>query len=283
MTSEFAPAKVNLTLHITGQRDDGYHLLDSLVMFADVGDEVTVADGTSLSLEIDGPEAGSLPVTNDNSVLHAARLADPDCTASITLTKNLPVASGIGGGSADAAATYRSLVGRGSPRLPDPIEIATVATLGADVPVCLYSQTTHMSGIGEQLRLLPNLPSVFAVLVNPRIEVSTPDVFRALISKKGSPMPTPPEQFGRVQDLISWVSERRNDLQRPAVTLVPEIGYVLRAIEFSNGCKLSRMSGSGATCFGLYDNERFAQAAATRLAQLHPQWWVRACMLGGKN
>lgn len=299
MATEFAPAKVNLTLHVTGQREDGYHLLDSLVMFADVGDRLDIFSANTLSLTVEGPMADGVPADTANSIMKCAQLFKPqEDGAAFLLTKNLPSSAGIGGGSADAAAAFRGLLDHWGPQAPetlfdkglDPEQMtedeksaisAQLKNLGADVPVCLFSQTARMQGIGEKITFYRKLPSIYAVLVNPGIAVSTPAVFKELKSKKNGPMPTPPEQFGRVQELISWVADRRNDLQRPAVTLFPEIGYVLRALEFSNGCKLSRMSGSGATCFGLYENERFAQAAATRLSQLHPTWWVKSCVLGG--
>lgn len=282
MITEFAPAKINLTLHVTGQRDDGYHLLDSLVMFADVGDTLTVAKAAKPSLAITGPEAAGVPADASNSILKAA--AHLGSHAAFSLIKNLPTSAGIGGGTADAAAAFRAL----RPDLDYSASNGDItaltsqaAKLGADVPVCLFSQTTHMRGIGDDLSFYPRLPALYAVLVNPRIPVSTPDVFRELKSKKNGPMPPIPGHFGKPAELISWLSDQRNDLQRPAVTLFPDIGYCLRAIEFSNGCKLSRMSGSGATCFGLYESERFAASAATRLAQIHPDWWVKPCVLGG--
>ncbi len=299
MTTEFAPAKVNLTLHVTGQREDGYHLLDSLVMFADVRDRLDIFSANTLSLTVEGPMADGVPADMANSILKCAQLFKPqDDGAAFLLTKNLPASAGIGGGSADAAAAFRGLLDHWGPKAPetlfhkgfDPAELSAEETskisaqlkdLGADVPVCLFSRTARMQGIGEKLSFYRSLPSLNAVLVNPGIAVSTPAVFKELKSKKNGPMPTPPQHFGRTKDLIAWVADQRNDLQRPAVTLFPEIGYVLRALEFSNGCKLSRMSGSGATCFGLYENERFAQAAATRLTQLHPDWWVKSCVLGG--
>lgn len=287
MLTEHAPAKVNLTLHVTGQRDDGYHLLDSLVVFADIGDTLAATpDATGPTLRVSGPEAAAVPTDSANSILKATSGAR---AYAFHLTKNLPTAAGIGGGTADAAAAIR-LVGRGSPRLPsyDPADltedqitslIAHTAPLGADVPVCLFSRAARMRGIGDQLDFLPNLPALHAVLVNPRIAVSTPEIFKALGSKSNAPMPSLPRHFGSTKGFISWLANQRNDLQRPAMSLVPDIGYVLRAIEFGNGCLLSRMSGSGATCFGIYESERFARPAAARLAQLHPDWWVQHCVL----
>ncbi len=285
MPTEFAPAKINLTLHVTGQREDGYHLLDSLVMFADTGDLVEVVKSDASSLSVIGPEAAGVPSDTSNSILKTAHLQSGNAT--FRLTKNLPSSAGIGGGTADAAAAFRAMNPDTSfdPATLTPEDIAALTAqaekLGADVPVCLFSKTAHMQGIGEDLTFYPDLPPLHAVLVNPRIPVSTPDVFQALKSKKNSPMPPIPGHFGKPDALIAWLAEQRNDLQRPAVTLFPEIGYTLRALEYSNGCKLARMSGSGATCFGLYETERFAQFAATRLAQLHPDWWVKSCILGG--
>lgn len=276
LPTEFAPAKVNLTLHVTGQRDDGYHLLDSLVMFANVGDVLSIAADGKSQLSIDGPESEAVPSDATNSILRAA--AHVGASASFHLTKNLPSMAGIGGGTADAAAAFRLLekTGQGTP-CPAP----QTAVIGADVPVCMASQTTHMRGIGEDMTFYPDLPALHAVLVNPRIAVPTPDVFRALVRKTNSPMPPIPDNLNSASALIAWLSDQRNDLQDPAVALFPDIGTCLGTIAQSEGCKLARMSGSGATCFGLYETENAAQTAAKLLASHDPDWWVQPCTLGG--
>lgn len=281
MTEEFAPAKVNLALHLTGLRADGYHLLDSFVMFASVGDTLRFSPAQSLSLSVDGPEAGTVP-TDKNSVLSAAQLLSPNQGAHIHLTKRLPVAAGIGGGTADAAAAYRGLsrVWGIAPFEPTPQTFAHVAQLGADVPVCLASRTARMSGIGEKIELLPDVPSLDAVLVNPRVEVSTPKVFKTIAQKNNAPMTSPPASFASSRDVISWLSQQRNDMQPAAQTIEPVITDVLSQIAATNRCDLARMSGSGATCFGLYSDTEAAQHAATVIAKRHPNWWVHACTLG---
>lgn len=268
----FAPAKVNLTLHVIGQRADGYHLLDSLVAFADVGDRITLRPCDMLTLCVMGPRAAGVPSDDSNLVLRAARLAG--VSAEITLEKHLPVAAGIGGGSSDAAATLRAIsdmIGAAAPE--------NAVTLGADVPVCLRAHVTRMGGIGEALRDVPPLPPVWAVLVNPGVAVATPDVFRALPRRDNTPMPSPIPRFVDAADLAVWLTEQRNDLQAPALALAPEIGTVLTALAATHGCLLARMSGSGATCFGLFAAPEAAQAAAQMLTVQHPTWWVQATAL----
>lgn len=270
-----APAKVNLTLHITGQRADGYHLLDSLVAFADVGDVVRARPSEALSLSVDGPEAGDVPPGDDNSVLQAARLAAPDTGAALQLTKVLPVASGIGGGSADAAAAFRAM--RALAGDDRPLRGADVEALGADVPVCLFSRAARMRGIGERLDFV-DLPPLPAVLVNPRVQVSTPAVFKAIACKDNPAMPDIPATRSP-EELLTWLAGQRNDMQAAAIAQVPAIADTLGVIDTS-GARLARMSGSGATCFGLYDDAQAAAEAAAQIIATRPTWWVRACVLG---
>ena len=268
--TEFAYAKVNLTLHVTGQRADGYHLLDSLVVFADVGDRITCDAAATLGLKITGPYAASLPKTDDNLVLRAARLMASERGVAITLEKHLPVASGIGGGSADAAATLRALSRLWEISIP-----ASAINLGADVPVCISQSPKRMQGVGDVLSAVPVLPECHLVLINPGLEISTPDVFKALTRKDNPPMPQIP-LFTAVPDFTAWLAQRRNDLQAPAMALVPEIATVVQALSAQQGCHLARMSGSGATCFGLFATQSDAAVAAQTLAADHPNWWVRA-------
>jgi 4-diphosphocytidyl-2-C-methyl-D-erythritol kinase len=272
-TTEFAPAKVNLTLHVTGQRDDGYHLLDSLVVFCGIGDSVSARAATTLGLTITGPQAELLPVGGDNMVLRAARALDPDRGAALTLHKQLPVASGIGGGSADAAATLRTLSRLWGVALPGAGE---VLALGADVPVCLAGRPARMRGIGDVLEPVPDLPQVHIVLVNPRVEVPTHAVFAALETKQHSAMPDRLPNWRDAPTFAKWLSTQRNDLEAPARTYAPVIGVVLESIAGQPGALLARMSGSGATCFGLFATGAEAAAAADALGRAQPGWWVAA-------
>ncbi|MDF3607011.1 4-(cytidine 5'-diphospho)-2-C-methyl-D-erythritol kinase [Paracoccus sp. DMF-8] len=258
--STLAPAKINLTLHVTGQRADGYHLLDSLVVFAGLGDRVTLAPGP-LSLRITGPFADGLAADGDNLCLRAARLAGLD--AAITLEKNLPVASGIGGGSADAAAVLRAAGGR--PAQPE--------TLGADVPVCIRSAPVRMRGLGEVLDPIPPLPPFHMVLVNPGHALSTPAVFKALARRDNTPMPADLPEWPDLPALVDFLHGCRNDLEPPAAALLPEIDNCLKSLTDA-GAMIARMSGSGATCFGIFPDPTAAQSAAQALAR--PGWWVAA-------
>lgn len=269
--TELAPAKINLCLHVTGRRDDGYHLLDSLVVFASAGDLVTAAPGQSLSLQIEGPEGTGLAADVDNLVLRAARAMG--ATATLGLLKALPVASGIGGGSADGAATLRALSRLTGQPLPGADE---VLALGADVPVCLHGRPTRMQGIGERLSPLPPLPPVWLVLVNPRVQVPTPQVFARLTRRSNPPVPEPPVSgWADAVALADWLAaQTRNDLETPARRIAPILVQVDAALEASSGCLMARMSGSGATCFGLYATEAAASAAARTLQTQHPGWWV---------
>ncbi|HWA90930.1 MAG TPA: 4-(cytidine 5'-diphospho)-2-C-methyl-D-erythritol kinase [Rhizomicrobium sp.] len=252
----FAPAKINLFLHVGDKRADGFHALESLAVFVDVGDELAFAPSPELSLAIDGPFAGELTGEGDNLVLKAARALG--MTAAITLTKNLPVASGIGGGSADAAAVLRGL-GKGRHDLREIAE-----ALGSDVPVCVPSKPAWMEGRGEILTPM-TVPEMHLVLVNPRVGVSTAAVFRALERRSG---------LGAVKS--NALDGTRNDLEAPARALQPVIGEVLDAIATLPGARLARMSGSGATCFGLFGEALVAARAAEQLAAKYPGWWVRA-------
>ncbi len=266
---ELAPAKLNLTLHVTGRRPDGYHLLDSLVVFLAIGDVVTLTPGP-LSLDLTGRFAPGLTAGPDNLCLHAARLAGHE--ARITLEKNLPVASGIGGGSADAAAVLRALDAR-----PKDSE-----SLGADVPVCLAGRPTRMRGLGEILTPLPPLPELHVLLVNPGQGLSTPQVFQALERRDNPPMPDPLPAFPDRSALTAFLHACRNDLEAPAIRIMPRIAACLAAIR-DQGAELARMSGSGATCFGLFASAAQAQAARDHIAGANPGWWVAASGLAPAN
>ena len=269
--SELARAKVNLTLHVVGQRSDGYHLLDSLVVFPQIGDLIEVEQSSGLSLTIDGPFAQDLGTGEDNLVIRAAEmLLPPGRGAAIHLTKNLPIASGIGGGSADAAATLRA-IGRLLDVAPDPKK---VSALGADVPVCLSSQTARMSGVGEDLAAVSSLPEFWLLLVNPGRPVSTPDVFGRLAKKQNDPMTSP--DLGCFGDFVDWLDDMRNDLEAPAIEVEPQIATVLSSIRSLPGCALARMSGSGATCYGIFERQEQALNARAALSEAKPMWWCVA-------
>ena len=268
---ELAPAKVNLSLHVTGQRADGYHLLDSMVVFTQAGDLLEeVAPETGLVIA--GPEGAGLTTGPENLVSRAALLMGVSEPA-LRLVKNLPVAAGIGGGSSDAAATLRLLARITGKPLPPMQEILA---LGADVPACLAGAPCRMQGIGEVLTLLPPLPPFWLVLVNPRVAVSTPQVFRSLNNRNNAPMPADLPHWPDVYALADWLHGQRNDLEAPARALAPVISQVLRALAENPDCALARMSGSGATCFGIFPTEQAASAAAQMVQERHPDWWVVA-------
>ncbi|WP_299362506.1 4-(cytidine 5'-diphospho)-2-C-methyl-D-erythritol kinase [uncultured Paracoccus sp.] len=262
---EPAPAKINLALHVTGRRADGYHLLDSLVVFTEMGDRVRVAPGP-LSLAVTGPFAADVPAGDDNLCLLAARAVG--ASVAITLEKALPVASGIGGGTADAAALLRA-VGR-RPTNPE--------ALGADLPVCVGSVPARMRGVGDSVEPVAGLPVLHLLLVNPGVALATPLVFGALTRRDNPPLPDLPGDLtdrSGAAALIEWLRGCRNDLQPAALGLAPVIGDVLAALD-GQGAVLSRMSGSGATCFGIFPDAGAAGAAAGAIAAAHPGWWVAA-------
>ncbi len=273
----FAPAKVNLALHVTGRRLDGYHLLDSLVAFADAGDRVSAVPAAGLTLTLTGPEAAGLAAEPDNLVLRAARAFGAAPGAALTLDKHLPVASGVGGGSADAAAALRVLARLWNRPLP---AAEGVLALGADVPVCLAGRTARMAGVGEVLAEAPPLPPVWAVLANPRVTVATPAVFAALGRRDNPPLPALPARWRDAADLAGWLRQARNDLDAPARALCPPVADVLAALAAAPGALLARMSGSGATGFALFADGGTAGTAARALSRAQPGWWVRACRLG---
>jgi 4-diphosphocytidyl-2-C-methyl-D-erythritol kinase len=280
--AETAPAKVNLTLRVLGRRADGYHDIESLVVFAGVGDELTFAPGTELALTVAGPTADAAGDISENLVLKAARALAARVeglkVGSFALSKRLPVAAGLGGGSSDAAAALRLLAAANGIAPGDPRLMQAARATGADVPVCLDPRPRLMRGIGDVLSEPLDVPKLPAVLVNPGVAVPTRDVFAALNLKPGTqsadsaPPPTAP---------LDEISNGRNDLEQPAIELQPVIAKVLAVLRGLEGCRLSRMSGSGATCFGLFDSTHAAQAAARTLHVGYPDWWVRATVLGG--
>ncbi|HVD75846.1 MAG TPA: 4-(cytidine 5'-diphospho)-2-C-methyl-D-erythritol kinase [Xanthobacteraceae bacterium] len=290
--AEKAPAKINLTLRVLGRRADGYHELESLVAFAGVGDALTFAPGGALTLAVTGPTAQAAGDNADNLVLKAAR-ALAERIAGLTLggfalSKRLPVAAGLGGGSADAAAALRLLARANGIALDDPRLMQAAQATGADVPVCLDPKPRLMRGVGDVLSAPLDLPRLFAVLVNPGVAVSTRDVFAALnlasrptSSGDSSSSPLVVEGWGgEPTAFVTALAKDRNDLEAPAIELEPAIAELLSVLHELPGCRLARMSGSGATCFGLFPTNAAAAAAARTLRVGYPQWWVRATVLG---
>lgn len=280
MLSELARAKVNLDLLITGRRSDGYHELDSLVAFADIGDELTIEPARDLTLELSGPFAHRLGAVEDNLVLRAAhelaQVAGIRPSARLRLDKRLPVAAGLGGGSADAAAALRGLRRLWQLRLDDGALAGIAQRLGADVPVCLLSHPARMRGIGEQVEPMSGLAVLQLLLVNPGFPLATAAVFRELpptsIGPRSAELPAVPD--------LPWLLGSRNVLELPARALLQVIGEVLTTFAGIPGCRLARMSGSGATCFGLFDEPSQAKSAEGAISQAHPEWWVMACATG---
>lgn len=278
-----APAKINLFLHVGDKHADGYHDLLSLAVFADVGDWLSLAPANELSLRLSGPFAAGLASDSGNLVLKAAHELSAWAAVNgfqapgveLALEKNLPVASGIGGGSSDAAAALLMLAKHWA--LPVGIEKlrAIGLTLGADVPVCLNARPTMMAGIGEILRPAPVLPPFALVLVNPGVSVATAQIFKGLKTRTGTAAPKP-FAGATAHDLALWLDQLGNDLAAPAVAIAPAISQVEAAITATEHCLLARMSGSGATCFGLYAEYEQASRAAETLAKAHPQWWVKS-------
>lgn len=279
--AEFAPAKINLALHVTGRRAGGYHLLDSLVVFAAIGDSIVATRSDLPGLDIDGPFADGLDTGPDNLVHRAARAHEAAGgrvgNLRLRLTKRLPVASGIGGGSADAAATLRLLAAIAPLPAGQPDAApAIAATLGADVPMCLRSTPLRATGIGERLAPVPSLPRLPIILVNPGVAVSTPAVFQRLERADNPGLPAFPPEFADIAALAHWLRATRNDLEAPATAALPVIDDVLTTVRAAANCLLARMSGSGATVFGLFADDEAATSAAARIAALHPDWWVVA-------
>lgn len=282
-----APAKINLTLAVLGRRADGYHSLDSLVVFAGEGDRLAFAPGNALSLRVRGLTAEQAGPLDDNLVLKAARGLAQEIPGlrlgRFTLDKRLPVAAGLGGGSSDAAAALRLLARANRIKRDDPRLFKVARTVGADVPVCVDPRPRRMRGIGEKLSPPLAIPKLAAVLVNPGVAVPTKDVFAILGLKPGGPLKRaqpsralPPGLAG----FIGYLANHGNDLESPAIRLQPVIERVLEALRAEQGCVLGRMSGSGATCFGLFESTRSAAAAARKLAAAQPKWWVKATVFG---
>lgn len=281
IAERLAAAKVNLALHVTGRRDDGYHDLDTLAVFADIGDRVSVAPADQLSLTVTGPLAGHAPPGEENLVLRAARLlkehADVPGGAAIRLDKQLPAGAGLGGGSADAAATLHALNEFWDLGLPLGELIALGRTLGADLAMCLVSRALRARGTGDAIELLPVMPVLPLVLVWPGRPVATPAAFAGLARRDNPSLPHPFEASTPAA-MAAWLQGCRNDLEQPALGLAPEIGAALASLRAPSGCLLARMSGSGSGCFAIYSEQPEAERAASSLREAHPTWWVRATL-----
>lgn len=289
MIEEFAPAKVNLALHVTGRRADGYHLLDSLVVFASAGDRLTFSPGEEDRLTVSGrfaaalsndaaPVSGNLVVRARDALRDwASRTGVPTPPVHIHLEKNLPVASGIGGGSADAAATLRGLVKLWQLGVPRCELMAMGLSLGADVPMCIESSPLSARGIGEDIVRIEDFPPLFLLLVNPLVEVSTPEVFRQLTNRQNLPLALP-EEGAPLEQWLGTLAASRNDLQSAAETIEPKISEALELIRRADPM-LARMSGSGATCFGVYRTQAGLDRAVAKLEAEQPEWWVAGVTL----
>lgn len=272
-----APAKLNLFLHVLG-RSGGYHQIESLAAFTRLGDRLEVCESSAISLQVEGPFAAECGPLETNLALRAAKalaaLAPAPVGAALKLYKDLPAASGLGGGSSDAAAAIQLLMPLWDLHIDDHELTALATRLGADVPVCLLRRPAIMRGIGEQISPVSALPQCYVVLVNPRIALSTRAVFENLDGRFGKAPQRFPRHVSSVKKLARVLAARRNDLQQPAIELVPEIRTVLDALARQKGCLLARMSGSGATCFGLFANADEMGAAAAAIARDHSRYWV---------
>lgn len=270
MQTELARAKVNLCLHVTDRRADGLHVLDSLVVFPKFGDEITISESDEYNLLINGLFGKDLSV-EDNLITKALELFPVKEKFKVTLAKNLPVASGIGGGSADAAAIIRVM----SKRFDEP-SLSEQTKLGADIPVCVQQRFTRMQGIGDRLSILPQVPKFWMVLVNAGVLVHTGEVFSKLDKYKNTALEDIPAEFDDAPHLFSYLQRQRNDLQKAAVSVCPVIHEVLREIQQTSNCALARMSGSGGTCFGIFKDKKDADFAVETIKQKHSSWWCVA-------
>ena len=280
----FAPAKLNLFLHAGAKRADGFHALQSLVVFAEAGDRLSFSEAPAFMLSVEGPFAAKLPAPGDNLVVKAARALGAERGVSIVLEKNLPIASGLGGGSADAAAALRGLnllwnLGQSDEQL---MELA--ATLGSDVPVCVLSRPAMMEGRGELVTPVQPLPQLTMVLVNPAVMLPTVDVFSRVTARSGvDQIGRPPKRLETLHDVTAYLTGARNDLEAPACALAPIIDDVLDALSGQPGCVFVQMSGSGPSCFGLFESRQSALDVAEIVGHAHQNWWVRASRIADAN
>ncbi len=277
--ARLAPAKVNLALHVTGRRADGYHLLDSIAVFADIGDRVEIDAADQLDLTVTGRFAAHAPGDPTDLAWRAAAAFFEHTglppAAAIRVEKNIPAGAGLGGGSADAAAVLLGLDQFFDAGVPETELCAIGLSLGADVPMCLAGRALRAGGIGEEIRMLEGWPALPMVLVWPGRPVSTAEVFKAPTRLDNPPLADPP-QMSSPAEVASWLAVCRNDLEPPALRIAPVIGEVLEVLRATKGCLLARMSGSGSGCFGLYSHAAEADAAASRIASARSEWWIRA-------
>lgn len=273
-----APAKINLFLHITGKRNDGYHLLQSLFAFADYGDEIRIEESNNFSLAINGPFSDSI-LSEENLITksvtalenHTGRRAN----CKIRLTKNIPVGAGLGGGSADAAATIKALIDFWDIKVPDKKIDNIALSLGADIPACLYNRPCFVEGIGEKIIPINSFPALPAILVYPNKGCSTTEIFDRY-NLSPSKIITPPENLNDKQQLMEFLKKQKNDLTATAIDHIPEINNILDEIKNQKGCLISRMSGSGSTCFGLFETKEDSENAVQNIKKNNPGWWVQA-------
>jgi 4-diphosphocytidyl-2-C-methyl-D-erythritol kinase len=281
--ARLAPAKINLALHVTGRRADGYHLLDSIAVFADIGDRVEILPADKMELSVEGPFAAHAPGDPSDLAWRAAEAFFQHTgltrRAAIRVEKNIPAGAGLGGGSADAAAVLLGLDALFGTNLPAEELRALGLKLGADVPMCLAGNALRAGGIGEDISPLENFPPLPMVLVWPGKPVSTAEVFKALVRRNNSPVTDAPPKKS-VAETAGWLGHCRNDLEPPALKIAPEIGEVLAALRASQGCLLARMSGSGSACFGIFAATVDAREAATTLQAARPEWWVATTETG---
>ena len=280
-----ARAKINLYLHVTGKRPDGYHLLESMIGFAEIGDGIAIEESDQFALTLEGPFAHALKGTNikDNLIYKAAHgfaeLLNMPPHMHITLTKNLPVAAGLGGGSADAAAVLRALVQYW--KLDNPPDLSSLLTaLGADVPVCYHQKSGVVSGIGDVMEKPITLPALPILLINPNIPCLTTNIFKALKPPYSGGMALSPATFETVSSLSQYLKTTRNDLRAPAEAFDPDITGMIEELEAQPLCHFAQMTGSGATCFGLFESTQDTQNAAKALQESHPTWWVQPSVIG---
>ena len=282
-----APAKINLSLHITGQRNDGYHLLDSLIAFADYGDVIDVRPAAGFSFKADGLFAKDLPANDaDNLSVKAAhylgRILQKELNLSLHLTKNIPIGGGLGGGSSDAAATIKKLLRFWNTEIDKEKLNKILFELGADTPVCYAGNAAHVTGIGEIITPVPSIPDMPAILIYPNKFCSTAEIFKNFQQPFSTPDPLPTEFNGR-EEFYNFLKKQKNDLTSAALAHIPEIKSVLDIIQVQEGCALSRMSGSGSTCFGLFDTKKNSELAAEKIKRAHPELWLQAVTIKYRN
>lgn len=274
-----APAKINLALHVTGRRADGFHALDTIAVFADFGDRLNISSAPGLSMTVDGPFAHHAPADEGNLALRAARALAAkgagDRGAKLTLRKSIPAGAGFGGGSADAASALRLLDRHWGAGASEGALAGIAATIGSDVPMCLAGKALRARGRGEVIEAIEGWPALPLVLIWPGVQVSTAAVFAGLDRRENPPLPDLKEA-GTVADVAGYLEGCRNDLEAPALAIAPAIGMALERLRSTQGCLLARMSGSGSGCFGLYPTPEAAEAAARAIRVAEPAWWVRS-------